>query len=231
MKRANSPNRHTCAPSQTNAKHGAAVDGESLLDDRDWELFLKASGLDGDPEAADAQARLWLRLDETLDQPSSGRWLRSTFRAGIREAHKRSTFNRVTIEEYMAYIEGDLDIYFVNDEIELLYHREATPIEITAWKDSLFDGRDWLIFLSPDALHDDPDAADDQARLWLRLDESLNDPQNAARLRDTFRVGIREAQTRSTYKHLPLQEYIAHIKNGYSREIWDTLSGMGRRRG
>ncbi len=93
MKRANSPNRHTCAPSQTNAKHGASVDGESLLDDRDWELFLKASGLDGDPEvAADVQARLWLRLDETLDQPSSGRRLRSTFRAGIREAHKRSKF-------------------------------------------------------------------------------------------------------------------------------------------
>ena len=96
----------------------------------------------------------------------------------------------------MAYIEGDLDIYFVNDEIELLYHREATPIEITAWKDSLFDAQDWLIFLSPEALHDDPDAANDQARLWLRLDESRNDPQNAARLRDTFRAGIREAQAR-----------------------------------
>ena len=105
----------------------------------------------------------------------------------------------------MAYIEGDLDIYFVNNEIELLYHRETTPIEITAWKDSLFDGQDWLIFLRPDAVHDDP------ARLWLRLDESLNDPQNAARLRDTFRAGIRDAQTRSTYKHLPLQDYIAHI--------------------
>ena len=103
MKRANSPNRHTCAPSQTNANDGVSVDDKLLLDDRDWELFLKASGLDGDPEAADAQARLWLRLDETLDQPSSGRWLRSTFRAGIREARERSTFNRVTIEEYMAY--------------------------------------------------------------------------------------------------------------------------------
>jgi hypothetical protein len=175
MKRTNSPNRHACATSQTNAKHEASVDDESLLDDRDWELFLKASGLDDDPEAADAQARLWLRLD---DQLSNGRRLRSTFRAGIREAHKRSKFNRVTIEEYMSYIEGDLDIYFVNDGIEMLYHREATPMEITAWKDSLFDSKDWLIFLSPEALRDDPDAADDQARLGLRLDESLNNPRN-----------------------------------------------------
>ncbi len=131
----------------------------------------------------------------------------------------------------MAYIEGDLDIYFVNDGIELLYHREVRPIEIMAWTDSLFDAQDWLTFLNPDALHDDPDAVDDQARLWLRLDEILNNPQNAARLRYTFRAGIREAQTRSTYKHLPLQDYIAHIKNGYSREIRNTLSGMGRRRG
>jgi hypothetical protein len=231
MKRTNRPKRHTCAPSQENAKHEASVDDESLLDDRDWELFLKASGLDGDPKAADAQARLWLRLAETLDQPSNGRRLRGTFRAGIKEAHKRSKFNRVTIEEYMSYIEGDLDIYFVNDGIEMLYHREATPIEITAWKNSLFDAQDWLIFLSPDALHNDPNAADDQARLWLRLDESLNNPQNAARLRDTFRAGIRKAQAHSAYKQIPLREYIAHIKNVCSREISDALSGVGRRRG
>jgi len=221
MKRMNAPHRYTCAPSHANAKHEPSVDDESLLDDRDWELFLKASGLDGDSEAANGQARLWLRLDETLDHPSSGRWLRSTFRAGIREAHKRSKFNRVSMEEYMAYIEGDLDIYFVKDRIELLYHREAMPIEITAWNDSLFDAQDWVIFLSPDALHDDPDAADDQARLWLRLDEFLNDPQNAVRLRGTFRAGIREIQSHSAHKHMPLEQYIAHIKNGYSREIGD----------
>jgi hypothetical protein len=230
MKRTNSPNRHTCALSQTNAKHEASVDDESLLDDRDWELFLKASGLDDDPEAADAQARLWLRLDDTLDQPSSGRQLRSTFRTGIREAHKRSKFNRVTMEEYLSYIEGDLDIYLVNEGIEVLYHREATPIEITAWKDSLFDAHDWLIFFSQDALRDDPDAADDQARLWLRLDECLNDPRNAARLRGTFRAGIREAQENSAYRHMPLRQYIAHVKNGYRREIRDALSSVGRMR-
>ncbi len=65
----------------------------------------------------------------------------------------------------MSNIEGDLDIYFVDEGIELLYHREVRTIEITAWKDSLFDAQDWLIFLSPDALRDDPNAADDQARL------------------------------------------------------------------
>jgi hypothetical protein len=231
MERTNSPKRYAFAHSQENAKHGTSVDDESLLDDRDWELFLKASGLDGDPETADAQARLWLQLDETLEQPSSGRRLRSTFRAGIREAHKRSKFNRVTMEEYMSYIEGDLDIYFVKDGIELLYHREATPIEVTAWKDSLFDAQDWQIFFSPDALRDDPDAVDDQARLWLRLDESLNNPQNAALLRDTFKAGIREAQAHSAHKYMPLEQYIAQIKNGYSREIRDALSGEGRRRG
>lgn len=206
------PRRQMDARSRPKQKNTDSINGDPLLDDLDWDLFLTAAGLDGDPDAADAQALLWLGLDEALNNTEKTARLRSTFRAGISEAHKHSSYNAVTIEEYMGYIAGDVDIYVVDGEVSLV-SRTDIQSNVLDFSGSLFDDKAWTLFLNSEALRIDPGAADVQARLWLRLDEALDQPAKAVRLRSTFREGIRKAQAHSTYSDMSLKGYIAYIKN------------------
>jgi hypothetical protein len=58
---------------------------------------------------------------------------------------------------------------------------------------SVIDDEEWDLFLSPSALRNDLEAADDIARLLTRLDQVLDHPQGREFLRATFRAGVRKA--------------------------------------
>ena len=64
--------------------------------------------------------------------------------------------------------------------------------------ESVIDDEEWDLFLSPLALRDDPEAADDIARMLIRLDQVLDHPQGRELLRATFRAGVRKAFSYST---------------------------------
>lgn len=58
---------------------------------------------------------------------------------------------------------------------------------------SVIDDEEWEFLLFSSALSDDPEAADDIARVLTRLDQVLDHPQGRELLRATFRAGVRKA--------------------------------------
>jgi hypothetical protein len=58
---------------------------------------------------------------------------------------------------------------------------------------SVIDEDKWDLFLFPSALRDDPEAADEIARLLIGLDQVLDHPKGRERLRAIFREGLRKA--------------------------------------
>jgi hypothetical protein len=64
---------------------------------------------------------------------------------------------------------------------------------------SVIDDEEWELFLSLSALRDDSEAADDIARLLIRLDHVLDHPQGRELLRATFRAGVRKAFSYSRF--------------------------------
>lgn len=85
--------------------HDPAECRECVFERQDWEVIR---GRDSSPDAIDARARLWLRIIEVANEPNGVERLRHTFSIGIAEEYRDSAHYRVSLEQYLSYISGDL---------------------------------------------------------------------------------------------------------------------------
>ncbi|MBO0862595.1 MAG: hypothetical protein J2P21_29665 [Chloracidobacterium sp.] len=85
--------------------HDPADCRDCIFERQDWEVIR---GEDLSPDAHDARARLWLRIIEVADQLNGIARLRHTFFVGIAKEHRDSAHPRLSLEQYLHYISGDL---------------------------------------------------------------------------------------------------------------------------